>query len=224
MKPLKSFEETLSPFGQFSQQTLDFDFPNRSLPKHFYYIGRVERLPTDHLRFPYEKLNGKPLIYCSFGTLNTALRSVHACVGKACEGMDVQLIFTGLAEEPTNLRDSPVVVPYAPQTELMRRSILTICHGGNNTVLDSLFCGVPVIALPIANDQFGVSARLRASGAGEMIPARKVTPERLRRLIEVVLTNRNFRKQAVRLQDSIGEAGGVRYAVDRIENLLAFTD
>ena len=33
----------------------------------------------------------------------------------------------------------------------------TDCHGGNNTVLDSLSCGVPVLAIPIANDQLAVS-------------------------------------------------------------------
>ena len=38
--------KTYSSLGQFSQQTPDFDFPHRSLPAHFHYIGLIERLPS----------------------------------------------------------------------------------------------------------------------------------------------------------------------------------
>jgi len=53
-----------------------------------------------------------------------------------------------------------------------------------------------------------------------MILAKRVTVERLRKVIRVVLTSPNFRKQALRLQHSIREAGGIRSGVDNMEKLL----
>jgi zeaxanthin glucosyltransferase len=221
LSPLRRFEETFSPLAQFSQQTPDFDFPNRSLPGHFHYIGLIERLPSGGKNFPFGKLNGKPVVYCSFGTLNNGLGWIHGCVVEACEGLDVQLVSTGLAEPLPESAGTQIVVPYAPQIDLLRRSILTVCHGGNNTVLDSLSCGVPVVAVPITNDQFAVSARLRRSGAGEFIPARKVNTERLRRIVRRVLDDAGYRERALSLSDSIRNAGGARRVADVMETVLA---
>ncbi|MGA7216366.1 MAG: hypothetical protein WBX20_19355, partial [Terrimicrobiaceae bacterium] len=37
-----------------------------------------------------------------------------------------------------NFAGSPIVVPFAPQLELLRRAALTITHAGLNTALESL--------------------------------------------------------------------------------------
>jgi zeaxanthin glucosyltransferase len=221
LSPLRRFEETFSPLAQFSQQTLDFDFPNRSLPGHFHYIGSIARLPSEGMDFPFDKLNGKPVVYCSFGTLSTGLQWLHQCVVEAFEGLDVQLVMTGLAGSPPDSTGTRIVVSYAPQIDLLMRSILTVCHGGNNTVLDSLSCGVPIVAIPVANDQFAVSARLRRSGAGEFIPARKVNTERMRQIVRRVLDDTCYRERALSLRDSILNAGGARRVADTVETVLA---
>lgn len=221
LRPLRSVQETFSPLGQFSQQTPDFDFPNRSLPAYFHHIGLIERLPSGGDDFPFGKLNGRPIIYCSFGTLNTGLEWIHRCVVEACDGLDAQLVMTGLAGTVPYMTGTEVVVRYAPQMELLRLSTLTLCHGGNNTVLDSLACGVPIVAVPIANDQLAVSARLRRSGAGEFIPATKVNRERLRKLVQHVLDERSYRDRAAHFRRSIREAGGARRVADVIEEVLA---
>jgi UDP:flavonoid glycosyltransferase YjiC (YdhE family) len=59
-----------------------------------------------------------------------------------------------------NLEGAPFVVPFAPQLELLRRAAITITHAGLNTALESLAQGVPMVAIPITNDQPGVASRL----------------------------------------------------------------
>jgi len=54
----------------------------------------------------------------------------------------------------------PLVVEVAPPLELLPRAALTITHADLNTVLEALSCGGPMVAIPIANDQSGVAARL----------------------------------------------------------------
>jgi zeaxanthin glucosyltransferase len=221
LRELRSFDETYSPLGQFSQQTPDFDFPHRSLPAHFHYIGSIERLPDGESDFPFHQLNGKPIIYCSFGTLNTGLERVHRCVAEACEGLDGQVVMTGLTGSIPDLKGAGIAVPYAPQIELLRRSMLTVCHGGNNTVLDSLACSVPVVAVPIAGDQLAVSARLRRSGAGDFVSARGVTAEKLGRLVRKVLAEPRYGERARELQSSIRKGGGACRVADLVEASLA---
>ena len=77
------------------------------------------------------------------------------------------------------LPGAPVVVGYAPQLDLVRRSALTISHGGLNTALESLAWGVPMVVLPVAYDQPGVGARVEWSGVGRSIPVGRLTVDRL---------------------------------------------
>ena len=111
---------------------------------------------------------------------------------------------------------APLIVDYAPQIELLRRAAITICHGGANTVLESLACGVPVIAIPITNDQPGMGARLNRSGAGEMVLLRNLSARRLRSVIESVLTHPAYRLAATLHGESIRKAGGAARAADII--------
>jgi zeaxanthin glucosyltransferase len=62
-----------------------------------------------------------------------------------------------------------IVVDQAPQIELLKRATLCITHAGLNTALESLAYGVPMVAIPIGYDQFGVAARIAYHGVGESL-------------------------------------------------------
>ena len=116
-----------------------------------------------------------------------------------------------------DLPGDPVVVGYAPQLELIRRSVLTISHGGLNTALESLQWGVPLVVLPVAYDQPGVGARVEWSGVGRSIPVGRLTVDRLRDAVRTVLEGPTYRERAGRLQSSIEAADGLSRAADLIE-------
>jgi UDP:flavonoid glycosyltransferase YjiC (YdhE family) len=55
---------------QIAQQPAFFDFPRKSLPKNFRYTGPWKELADlSKIDFPWERLDGRPLIYASLGTL-----------------------------------------------------------------------------------------------------------------------------------------------------------
>lgn len=85
-----------------------------------------------------------------------------------------------------------------------------------NTTLESLSNGVPLVAIPIANDQPGVAARIAWTGAGVMIPLKWLRVSRLRQAVAQALTKDSYQKQARRLQAAIQRAGGVDRAVEII--------
>lgn len=219
-------KDRYSTLAQISQQPFELEFPRNDLPAWFHFTGpyhsQVGREVTD---FPYDKLTGKPIIYASMGTILNGLIEVFQIIAEACTEFDAQLVISlGGSATPDSLPSlagNPLVVQYAPQLELLKKASLTITHAGLNTTLECLSNGVPMVAIPVANDQPGVASRIVWSGCGESIPVKKLTVEKLRKAVEKVLTEDSYKQNAVRLQKAIQQSGGVIQAADIIEQAIA---
>ena len=224
--PLRSsYHEAYSKLAIISQQLAELEFPKQKLPSHLHFTGPLyDTTARQKVDFPYEKLNGKPLIYASLGTVLNRLQYVFRDIAHACEDLDVQLVISlGGAldpEELSNLPGQPIVVKYAPQLELLKKTTLTITHAGLNTTLESLSNGVPMVAIPIANDQPSVAARIAWAGVGEFIPLSRLSVPKLRTAIQQVLTQDSYKQNALRLQEAIRHAGGVSRAADIVEKAV----
>ncbi|MGK7879945.1 MAG: glycosyltransferase [Crocosphaera sp.] len=216
---------TDSPLAILCHQPAALDFPRQTLPPHFYYTGPYHtsesRITVD---FPWHKLTGQPLIYASMGTLQNCLRYVFEAIAGACQGLDAQLVISlGGGSEPDslpNLPGNPLVVKYAPQLELLQKAALTITHAGMNTTLESLTYGVPMIAIPVTNDQPGIAARIAWTGVGEMIGLDKLNSENLRPMIQRVLGEKRYYENAQKLQQAIENSGGIDQAIAIIEQAI----
>jgi MGT family glycosyltransferase len=174
--------------------------------------------------FPFDKLDGRPLVYASLGTLQNRQEHVFQAIAAACTDLDVQLVLSRGrrgADLDRPLPGASLVVPFAPQLELLRRAALAITHAGMNTVLESLSEGVPLVAVPITNDQPGVAARVAWSGAGEVIALKRLSISRLRGAIVRVLSDPAYRMHAARLQGAIARSGGLPRAADIAELAIA---
>jgi zeaxanthin glucosyltransferase len=110
-----------------------------------------------------------------------------------------------------------IVVNRAPQIELLKRSALCITHAGLNTTLESLTQGVPLVAIPVTNDQPGVAARIAYTKTGAFVPLNELTVRRLTLLIDRVLRNPEYRHHADRLRQVIANTNGLEKAVDLLE-------
>jgi len=225
LPPYQSPEDFISRWSHLTQQPPCFDYPREHLPPQFHYTGpwhdgRV-RAPVP---FPFEKLDGRPLIYASMGTLQNQIQRIFREIAQACEGLEAQLVISlgggGKPDLVAPLPGNPLVVGYAPQLELLARAALTITHAGLNTVLESLSFGVPMVAIPVGNDQPGVAARVKWLGAGELLPLKQLRADRLRTLVNKVLKQERYRLQARRSMLEIESTNGVRKAVDLIEQVL----
>jgi MGT family glycosyltransferase len=150
--------------------------------------------------------------------LQNAARTESINIAAACDGLDAQLVISlgdpASAGPPTDLPGCPIVVSFAPQQQIMDRAALVITHAGMNTTLGALSSGVPMIAIPITNEQPGTATRMVHTGAGEMLPVSRLTTSRLRQLITRVLGTETYRTQALRMREAIQQAGGVARAAD----------
>ncbi|MGK7882630.1 MAG: glycosyltransferase [Crocosphaera sp.] len=218
--------EYYSQIAQISQQPTELEFPRKELPPWFHFTGPYHSsVGRDVPDFPYEKLTRQPLIYASLGTIQNRLVQVFQHIAEACLGLDAQLVISlGGSAKPESLpplAGSPLVVEYAPQLELLQKATLTITHAGMNTTLECLTNGVPMVAIPIANDQPGIAARIVWSGCGEAVPVNSVKVSKLRTAIQKVLTEDSYKQNALRLQAAIKKAGGVSRAIDIVEQAVS---
>jgi len=88
-------------------------------------------------------------------------------------------------------------------------------------VLESLAEGVPMVALPLGNDQPGVAARVKACGAGVVVSRRRGNfKQRLRAGVRAVLEDGRYREAARRVQTEMAKVDGLEKAADVIERAL----
>ncbi|MGB7711335.1 MAG: glycosyltransferase [Microcoleus sp.] len=217
--------DAYSKLAQLSQLPPELDFPRQNLPPHFHFTGPYHNPATRKpVPFPFEQLTGKPLIYASMGTIQNRLLEVFQIIASACEGLDAQLVISlgggATPESLPQLPGNPLVVGYAPQLELLQKATLTITHAGMNTTLGSLSNGVPMVAIPVANDQPGVAARIAYTGVGEVVPLKELSVPKLRSAIVKVLTQESYKQRAIEMQEAIVRSGGVKKAADIIEQVI----
>ena len=164
-----------------------------------------------------------PLIYASMGTLQNRQGPIFQAIATACAGLDAQLVLSlGSHDQRLELKlpNAAIVVPFAPQLELLRRAALTITHAGLNTALESLAQGVPMVAIPITNDQPGVASRLEWLGLARIVPLARLTAHRLRACVRTVFSESHYRARAQQWKAEIGNIEGLRLAADIVERAV----
>ncbi len=222
----KREEDALSSLLQVTQLPRAIEFDGCPQPAALHYTGHFrfdkKRPPVE---FPWDQLDGRPLIYASLGTLQNGSREAFHIIAKGCSSLDVQLVISlggGFnVEDFKNLPGQPIVVEFAPQLELLKRASVVITHAGLNTVLESIAEGKPMVAIPIGNDQPGVAARLAAKSAGIVLSRRTLTPGRVERAVRTILEDHKYTRAVEALRESIGQMDGAAAAARLIEEKLA---
>ena len=225
LSALRTPDDSFSRLAQICQMPREFDFPRVNLPSCFHYVGPLRRARQTEVRFPWERLDRRPLVYASLGTLQNSREPLFRCFAEACKDLNVQLVIShgggGLTpQQASALPGGPLVVGYAPQEELLSRARLTLTHAGLNTVLDTLANNVPLVTVPITYEQPAIARRVEWTGSGCSISMASVDSGRLRELVRKVLQADHYREAASRVGTDIKGSGGVRRAADIVESAM----
>lgn len=143
------------------------------------------------------------LIYASLGTLlNTSRagrRFFKLCI-ETFANQNVTLILS-IGQGQTiaqygSLPDNIHIYDRVPQLEVLQRADIFITHGGMNSVNEAIYFGVPIIVLPIGNDQPTVAKQVQACGLGRELAIRSIDSAHLQEAVEDVLSNPSYAEQA----------------------------
>lgn len=207
---------------QVAQCPAAFDFPRRALPAGFHYGSPFRAGTAAPLDLPDD---GRPLVYCSLGSLQGARPAMFAAMTRACAALGARAVVAhggGLTElEARSLPGEPLVRAFWPQPAVLARCAAAAVHGGFNTVLDALTAGVPMVAVPIAFEQPGTAARLAYHGAGVVLSRRALVAGRLEGSLATVLADGPHRAAAARISRAIATSGGAAHAAALIEAAIA---
>lgn len=147
------------------------------------------------------------------------------------DGLLVRTALEALAGEPLHVvatvpstpRDefeappNATVLGFAPHSPILTRAACAITHGGMGATQKALALGVPVCAVPFGRDQPEVARRVVVAGAGTRLPARRLSPERLRAKVREAISRR---PGAERIARAFAAAGGAGMAADAVERRL----
>ena len=166
---------------------------------------------------------GLPTIYVSLGTFLSARDDVLATIAAALRALEVNAVLSTGVADPARLGPLPEhwhVAPSLPQVAALASCDAVICHGGNNTVMEALSAGLPVLAGPFSSDQFVAAEDLRRGGVGDAFdPNRADAAEialRLTRLLEL-----GARERAGDLGRRLRARPGAQRAWEQIEESVA---
>ena len=125
--PIRGIEKVFPALGHITQLPECLDFPRSFLPRNFYYTGPfVDEAARRSVEFPWDRLDGRPLVYASLGTARKSEPGIFPLIAEACDGFNLQLVISlGGRRDPemfAGLPGHPLVVQDAPQLELIKRA------------------------------------------------------------------------------------------------------
>ncbi|WP_314176661.1 glycosyltransferase [Streptomyces winkii] len=180
--------------------------------------------------FPYGELDpSRRKVLVTLGTANADaggrfLREAVAALETLRETVQGIVVDPGgVLEVPDARPESGLLVrEYVPQLDLLPHLDAVVCHGGHNTVCESLWHGVPLVVAPIRDDQPIVAGQVAGAGAGVRVRFNRVDAARLAAAVRSVLDpTSGHRDAAERIGRSFREAGGARAAADHLDRIAA---
>lgn len=114
-----------------------------------------------------------------------------------------------------------MVYQQVPQLDLLPHLDGVVCHGGHNTVSETLSNGIPLVVIPIAYDQSHVAGRVVRTEAGERLNFNRFKANHLREAVHQILNNPGYREAAQKVGQSFVEAGGAATAANLLEQAIS---
>lgn len=211
------------PLAWVAQCPRGFDYPRARLPAAFHFGGPWREADAPAIDLPPD--DGRPLVFCSLGTLQGSRRALFAVIARVCEQAGARAVIGhggGLSPaDEAALPGDPLVRAFWPQAAVLRHCAAAVLHGGFNTVLDALAAGVPIVALPIAFKQPGTAARLAWSGAGRVLSPKGLRAATLAAVLGAVMHDPGYREAARRIGAEMAESGGAIAAADTVSAALS---
>jgi UDP:flavonoid glycosyltransferase YjiC (YdhE family) len=181
------------------------------------YVGQL--LGNIQTRDGFKPEAGKRYVFTYLGTGAVPLGTVRRVLPQVFPLNGKYICLVG-AQSVTEVERIGAVEfrPYVPAAACLQFCDWTICHGGQNTIIQSLVNDVPLLIFPgpIFERRFN-ARKIQSAGAGLMGEANEFTPE----WIQVALTKQTIcAEKAAQLGMKIRSYGGAKAVVEAMEQWL----
>jgi MGT family glycosyltransferase len=197
--------------------------PNGHLfDEHYLFVGPSILARHEESDFPFDHLSDtSPILYISQGTIFNNWPNFFKMCFEAFGEQPWQVVLSkgeqidlaALGPVPDNF----LVAPHVPQLEILSRTHVFLSHAGMNSTMESLYYGVPMVAIPHTIEQAMTTRRIAQMRLGVMLEKEAVNAATLREAVERVANDASFRQRAQIMQRIIRrEPSGYQRAADAI--------
>jgi UDP:flavonoid glycosyltransferase YjiC (YdhE family) len=196
-----------------------FEYPHPGWGDLVHHIGACAFEPGDSGHYRVDAFGDRPVVLVNTSSIRQHDEALGRIALQALADEDVHVVATFPAGIPPDLPRPPnaTVCRFAPHSAILERASCAITHGGMGTTLKALDRGIPVCVVPFARDQAEVARRVEVSRCGTRLPAKRLTPARLRAKVREAMT---MADGARRVAAGFAATGGVARGADLIEQRL----
>jgi zeaxanthin glucosyltransferase len=154
----------------------------------------------------------RPLVYVSFGSQAWYQPRRFDLLLEAARELDVALVMAmgdlAATYRARSLPSQVRCVAYVDQLATLAQASLFVTHGGANSVMEALACGVPLLVAPLCNDQPHNRWFVERAGAGRGLDLERCTVAELAQTMRELLSpDSNAREGARRIAHSYARRG-----------------
>ncbi|MGZ4598912.1 MAG: glycosyltransferase [Oryzihumus sp.] len=165
-----------------------------------------------------DRPEGSALVYLSLGSLGSAdVGLMKRLVDVLSRTPHRYIVSTGPCHREYELAGNMWGQEFLPQTKILPLVDLVLTHGGNNTTVEALHFGKPMVVLPLFWDQYDNAQRMAETGFGVRLDTYAFTEEEMRAAIDRLLGDEPLRARLAQVSAQIRSHDGVRRAADLIE-------
>lgn len=203
--------------------TRDFQAYQNSFDSRYYFVGAmVDKSNNKEGMIDFHDFDN-PIVYFSMGTILKKKSLVKKCI-RAFRGKKVDVIISlGQSVELSKMKvnaENIHLFQHVDQLDVLKHAAVFITHAGMNSVNESIYHEVPMVAIPMCTDAFANAERVRELQIGVKLSKYFVTAGRLRRSTMRVLADAKMRKNIHSIKIKSEEAGGIQKAVEIIQGYL----
>ena len=192
-------------------------------PDHFALVGPALSARHGSVPFPWDRLDPRRRhVLVSVGTMadDVAMDFYDRAIAALDPlGDRVQPVVVAPPEALSLVPERAIVQDRVPMLELLPHLDAVVCHGGMNTVCETLSHAVPLVIAPLTRDQPLNASNVVSAGAGIRLNFHRATPEQLRAAVLDILGDPGYRAAAGRIREAFTAAGGACAAAARLVSL-----
>jgi MGT family glycosyltransferase len=167
-----------------------FEYPQTDWGDAVQMIGPCVFEPEPETAPDWLEAIDRPIVLVTTSSEKQGDASLALTAMKALADEPVYVVATVLAGLPDEVTPPPnaTLRRFVPHGAVLDRAVCAVTHGGMGATQKALDRAVPVCVVPFGRDQFEVARRVEVARCGTRLPAKKLTPVRLRANVRDAMT------------------------------------
>ncbi len=195
--------------------------------KNYFFAGPSLFFKNEQNGFPFNKLNGKKVVYISLGTLlSNNFYFYKKCI-KAFSNKEFYVVISiGFDVDINSLGKIPenfLIQPSVPQQRLLEFVDVFITHAGMNSVNEAICYGVPMLTLPLTFEEKMIAKRVTELEIGLELNMNGISSKKLYESTKKLNSDSTYKDQALKYKTIFSEEEKVSH-IKAVDKIISYID